>query len=209
MIKTILEINGKDRTFNLPDSWLNITLKHLINLELWQGNDNDPVGLLSCFMDIDPEIIANSKKDLWDELLTILSFVYDPPKWHNLKIPKTVILDNKKIKVPRKLELERFGQKVLALQYMAEMKEDSDNIKIIPDVMAIYFQPLLDNTFSRFRLDYIKSLILGMPAIEGVPIGRFFFLKLLKSKNLGRLGLTRYQLTRTGSYITRRREVVS
>ena len=194
MIKTCIEIDGNNRTFYIPDSWLELKLKHLINLELWKGNENDPIGLLSCFIDLDAEIIANSKRDHWTELITILSFVFDPPKWHNLKVQRKVKLSDKLITIPRKLELERFGQKVLALQYMSNIKEDSQNLSIIPDVMAVYFQPLYDGKFSRYRLRHIKSLIMEMPAIEAIPIGRFFFRKLIKSRNFGWLGLKVSQL---------------
>ena len=195
MIKTIIKIGKDKKIFFLPENWLEIKLKHLINLELWQGDSSDPVGLLACFLQIDPDIIGNSKKDYWTELLTLLNFVFNAPKWHNLKIPDTVFLDNRSIKVPKRLEMERFGQKVVCLQYMASMKQD--NIALIPDVMAVYFQPLIDGKFNRNRIEYVKRLIMDMPAIEAVPIGRFFFRKLLKSKTLGRLGLRRSRLIRS------------
>lgn len=193
MIKTNIEIKKSNRVFYIPDNWLEVKLKHLINLEVWKGDETDPVGLLACFMDIDPEIIANSRREYWTELLTVLSFVFEPPKWDTLKMADTIDLDNKIIKVPKKLELERFGQMVLAAQYMEGIKEDSENIKLIPDVMAVYLQPLIDGKFSRTRLDYTKRIILEMPAIKAVPIGRFFFLKLLKSRNYGMLGLKPFQ----------------
>jgi len=189
MIKTVIEIKRKKQSYLIPENWGEVTLKHLINLELWKGDELDLVGLLSCFIDVDPEIIANSKRDHWAELITILTFVFEPPAWDGLSVPKTVKLDNRVIKVPRKLELERYGQKVLALQYMANLKTDSQNIAIIPDVMAAYFQPLIDGKFSRLRLDYTKRQVLSMPAFQAVPIGRFFFRKLLRSKNYGYLGL--------------------
>lgn len=189
MIKTVIEIKRKKQSYLIPENWGEVTLKHLINLELWKGDELDLVGLLSCFIDVDPEVIANSKRDHWAELITVLTFVFEPPAWDGLSVPKTVKLDNRVIKVPRKLELERYGQKVLALQYMANLKTDSQNIAIIPDVMAAYFQPLIDGKFSRLRLDYTKRQVLSMPAFQAVPIGRFFFRKLLRSKNYGYLGL--------------------
>ena len=193
MIKTVIEINKEKKQYFLPENWSEITLKHLINLELWRGDNTDPVGLLACFLDIDPEILANSKSNLWKELLTVFSYVFTPPKWHNLKKKDKILMDGKYIHVPKQLELERFGQKVLSLQYMVNVKDESDQIKAIPDILTVYFQPLYDGKFSRLRLDYVKNIVMNIPAIDAVPIGRFFFRKLLRKKSYGKIGLTQYR----------------
>jgi len=178
----------------VPENWHEVTLLHLINLEAWRGKETDPVGLLSCFLDIDPELLANQKRRYWNELLTVLSFVFSPPKWQGLKMKDRIKIGDKTIKVPKRLELETWGQAVAAMMEASKCENEADYIKAVPELLTIYFQPLYDGKFSRHRLEYVKGLIMQMPAIEAVPVGFFFFKKLMKSQIYGMIGLTRSRL---------------
>ena len=190
MIKAKIKHKKKTLNIDVPERWEECKLKHIVNLDLWEGDNTDVIGLMACFVDLPQEVLEATNTNLWDELFKILSFVFDPPTWHNLKRPDKIEINGRYIKVPNNLELESFGQKVMAMQ---KMVADQDSIKVIPDILAIYLQPVYDGKFSRPRIEVLKEYILECKAIDTVPIGRFFFRKLLRPKRFGLLGLNKYQ----------------
>ena len=190
MITAKIKHKKKTLSIDIPEGWEECKLKHIVKLDLWDGDSSDIIGLMGCFVDLPTEVLEATHSNLWEPLFKVLAFVFNPPSWHNLKKPDKILINDKYVKVPKNLELESFGQKVMAMQ---KMVVDQDSIRVIPDILAIYLQPVYDNKFSRPRIEVVKEYILECNAIDTVPIGRFFFRKLLRQKNYGLIGLNRYQ----------------
>lgn len=184
MIKLNFKLKHKTISTEVPESWDEVKLKHIINLETnWSGESMDMIGLLTAFTDRTYEDIEHSKENLWDPLFRVLSFVFQAPEWKKVKKPKTVTLGGKTITPPSNLSLETFGQKIKALQLITNEKNQVNNI---PDILAIYLQPAFDGLFSSDRIPDIKEMVLEMKAFEAMPFGFFFSGSCYRRKELAR-----------------------
>jgi hypothetical protein len=187
MIEFKFKLNKDTITATVPEHWGEVTLKQVLQLETeWTGESKDMIGLLSAFTGENFQTLENAKGNLWEPLFQVLSFVFNAPQWKKLKKPKTVTLGNKQVKPPTNLQLEAFGQKVMALQSIT--KEGSELDKI-PQILAIYLQPAYDGKFVSDRIPDIKKLVMNMKAYEAMPFGIFFLKKLLRQRTFGRTGL--------------------
>ena len=186
MIEFKFKLNKETISATVPEGWHEVKLKHILALEEnWSGTSSDMIGLLSAFTGQDYRTLENAKGDLWNPLFQVLSFVFDAPKWDKIKPPKQVRLNGKTLTPPKKLEMQTFGQKVLALKLISEQ----EHIKNIPDIIAIYLQPVYDGLFESERIPDIRKHVLEMKAYDSMPYGLFFLKKLLRLKNFGKLGL--------------------
>ena len=187
MIRLNFLLNKKTISAEVPESWDEVKLKHIIRMEAnWSGESKDMIGLLTAFTDRTYEEIEHSKENLFEPLFRVLSFVFQAPDWKKIKKPKEVTIGGKVITPPTNLNLEAFGQKVKALQLITNEKNQIYNI---PGILAIYLQPAYDGLFSMDRVDDIEEKVLEMKAVEAMPFGLFFFKRLLKPKRIGRIGL--------------------
>ena len=188
MIKFKFKLNDKTIESTVPENWHEVKLKHIIALDTkWSGDKTDMIGLLSAFTDQSYEDLEQAKGNLWEPLFQVLSFVFEAPKWDKIKLPDRVILGDKVVKPPKKVEMETFGQKVMAMQLIAN--ESVEQIQKIPNILAIYLQPAYDAKFVSERVPDIEKKVLEMNCFDAMPYGMFFFRKLLKSNSFGRIGL--------------------
>ena len=187
MIKFNFKIDKETITAEVPEGWHEVKIKHLVNLEnKWSGNKSDMIGLLSAFTSCTYEQLEQAKGNLWEPLFGVMAFVFNSPKWDKLKKQPLLSIGNKLVKAPKKLELETFGQKVLAMNVIAS---EGEQINKIPEILAIYLQPAIDGKFITDRVEQIKEDVLNMYALEAMPYGIFFFKKLLRLRSYGRIGL--------------------
>ena len=194
MIKFKFKLKDKTIEATVPEGWHEVTLGHVLSLEQeWSGDSGDMVGLLAAFTGCNYEEISNAKGDLWEPLFQVLSFVFNAPKWDKLKKPDLVTLKGKKIRPPKKLELEAFGQKVMAMKLISDEKKQ--HISNIGNILCIYLQPAYDGIFNSTRVAELENDVRQMSALEAMPYGIFFLKRYLRSKNYGRLGLKVSQRT--------------
>jgi hypothetical protein len=171
-----LQLKIKHELFNLecPESWEEIKVKHFIKLESdWDGQNM--VKLLSILTGIEYEKIANSTTKTAQQFADLVQFVINnQPDFHNLEKKKAIVIDGVKIKMPKSLEFETFGQMDSMKDVLSQGKENV--IKNIPRIMAIYCQPSLIGEFNENRLDEIEEKILELPILD-VYAHCFFFYK--------------------------------
>jgi len=189
MVRFEIKTDNGTKSCLCPESWEEVNLGMLIRMkENWDWKKSNMIGLLSALTFQDYSAISNSQRDLWEPLFAVMGFVFtDAPKWHKLKKPKVLRIDGVDCKLPRKIGLTMFGQKVMALQLIGN--EELSDYEKIPKILAIYLQPLYDGKFNTERLEHIEHHILYLPAKDAYPIGNFFLKKLLRRKDYGILGL--------------------
>lgn len=204
MIKFTFKLNKETLTGYCPENWGEVTLQNIIDLE--KCKQGDKIEVLSAFTGLDVRTIENARGDLFKPMYQVLSFVFESPNWQKLKVPKTVTLNDKVIKPPKKLNLETFGQKWRAVEAI----QSADNkIDCIPDILAIYLQPAYDGVFETSRIPDIKEYVLKMKAFEAMPYGFFFFKRLEGLNLLGLLGLNLSLRTMKNLLYIRKREAES
>jgi len=197
MVKFQIETDTGTKSCLCPEAWEEVNLGMLIRMEEnWSGKKSDMIGLLSALTFQDYSAISNSQRDLWEPLFAVMGFVFtDPPKWNKLKQPKVLRIDGIDCKMPRKIGLTMFGQKVMALQLIGN--EELSDIEKIPKILAIYLQPIYDASqanratgkFNTERLEHIEHHCLYLKAKDAYPAGSFFLNRLLRKKDYGILGL--------------------
>ena len=200
MIRFIFDINGVKTKAVMPEQWEEVTLQQVMDLNHARKTDKtaDPLLLFAALSGQKLSELNNTPTNLFEPFLDHLKLLSgQEPKWVKLKHPDEIRLNSKTIKVPKDLGFERFGQKVLGLDILERYnkeKEDLDKLDSLPEILALYFQPLYDGKFDRNRVDTVKKYVLNMKALQAVPIANFFLDNLLKSNNIGLLGLNPWAL---------------
>lgn len=177
----------------IPENWSEINVAQFVRLEAEDWNGIDLIHLLSILSGKNLRKLDNVKDPkLFDALGPLLSFVAgDPPDFQALQLKPTFKINGRDLQVPRDLNLERIGQKILINNLLL-----NENVtKQIPQALAIYFQPIYDQVekFDRRRIPAITKHIERTPIIEAFPIVNFFFLKLTKFKKNGGIALGAYR----------------
>ena len=99
------------------------------------------------------------------------------------------------IRVPKKIEEERLGSKILFMQEVAKVmkgKAESEMISIVPLIhkaLAIYFQPMVHPGPKKdkpFNTDYVtdfEEVCKRCKFVDALPVAAFFLMKSLNWMN--------------------------
>jgi len=170
---------GKKIRIESPSSWYELTLKQLIQIE--NTDKTDLVALFSILTGLTIEFAANSKdKKLEGYLWSTIQFVTVAPDWKGLKPPKKLTLGDNQYKIPTDFRDLMLGQKILIA---GEFQEEEDIINKMPLLLAIIFQPILDDgKFKDKRIPKVIELMEGGSGLELYAIASFFFRHLWNSR---------------------------
>ena len=189
-MKTFKIIISEDETITatIPETWQEITVAQFVRLETDRWDGKDAIQLLGILSGVNVKKLDNLEgkqaTKLYDVLTEALAFVAgDPPDFEALSIKNKFNLNGRDLDVPNDLEMERIGQKIL----LANLMQNDNMTKQIPQALAIYFQPIYDKVekFDRKRIPVIVDHINRTPIIEAYPIVSFFFQKLTNLKRNG------------------------
>ena len=189
-MKTFKIIISEDETITatIPETWNEITVAQFVRLETDRWDGKDAIQLLGILSGVNVKKLDNLEgkqaTKLYDVLSDALAFVAgDPPDFEALSIKNKFNLNGRDLDVPNDLEMERIGQKIL----LANLMQNDNMTKQIPQALAIYFQPIYDKVekFDRKRIPVIVDHINRTPIIEAYPIVSFFFRKLTNLKRNG------------------------
>ena len=189
-MKTFKIIISEDETITatIPETWNEITVAQFVRLETDRWDGKDAIQLLGILSGVNVKKLDNLEgkqaTKLYDVLTEALAFVAgDPPDFEALSIKNKFNLNGRDLDVPNDLEMERIGQKIL----LANLMQNDNMTKQIPQALAIYFQPIYDKVekFDRKRIPVIVDHINRTPIIEAYPIVSFFFQKLTNLKRNG------------------------
>ena len=177
MIKLIIKHEGQVIEGAIPSGWPELKVKHFIGL----NSKLSEIELLSLLSDLDLSMLENTETDLspFTEKLTAL-FSEVPPDLKKLKRQKIKMLD-KEIIFPSSINFSRYGQKSM----VKNLIQSNDHLEaIVPEVFAIYAQPIIDGKFDSTRIDAIKNEVNELPIMQVFPHVFFFFKKLKELKLL-------------------------
>ena len=196
MLKLVLKHEGKEIICKVPSSWEEVTVAQFIRLE----TNREPLTalhLLDLLTEVDLSILENTRADLSSLINeSLLFFSQDPPQWRSLEQRPFFVFAGKSYDVPKDLELERFGQKILLQTKIDELPE-GDITPIIPYAVALYMQPIVYGAFESGKIEALEAEIMHSPIVDIFPISAFFFKKLNASIRLGKPILKQYQPSRT------------
>lgn len=185
MIQLEIKYQGKKHMVNFPSGWDEITFRQLVSLR--QDSTGEVGRLLEILTGIERQAWMNMHIGITGTIAGLLEWVSQKIDWYSLPVPKTIRIGEKKYKVPFDLGLKTFGQKItLEAKVQKAMEEKRDLFEIMPDVMAIYFQPLVDDApFNDERVEEIKDLFYDCPAVHVFPIAAFFLRNSNAYRNFG------------------------
>ena len=175
-MKITLNYNNKTYYGTIPAKWEDLTVKQFIGLE----SNKNILEVFALLTGIELEAVENTEQDLEPYIKELTARFNEPPP--NLKkLPrKEVEILGKIIKFPKTIEFTKFGQKSLT----RTLVQNNDKLQnIIPEVFAIYAQPIIDGKFDTNRFDKITKEINRLPIVKVYPHVVFFFQKLNVLKN--------------------------
>lgn len=187
MIEIQVKYQGKKHLVNFPSGWDELTFRQLAALRKQEGNDTGH--LLEILTGIERNGWLNMPSGIAGTLARLLDWVQTPLNWYQLIPPKAIKIGEKEYQVPKDLGLKTFGQKITLetkVQKMLEQKKDL--FEIMPDAMAIYFQPIVDGgNFDDQKAEDMRELFYDCPAIHVFPIASFFLRTSSAYQNFGKI----------------------
>ena len=173
MIKVKILDKGKIKyEGQVPESWDEVTVRNYIGI---QTITND-AELLSCLSGIPADIIDNTNANLAPAFEVINKYLSVKPKEFEKIRGHKITIDEKEIPFPRSIDFTTFGQNSLVKTLLNDNQNDLE--KIVPDVFAIYLQPIADGKFDRERVPYWRERVLDLPIVEVRPHVLFFLRRL-------------------------------
>jgi hypothetical protein len=162
----LIEIAGRKERLTLPESWNEMVLGHLIDLEAIE----QPTAL-EVFNVLAGRDVSAVSPEFEDELLQAVAFVYSPPDWDKIAPPTHLVIQGVPYPVP-KIEQESLGQGIMVSQILAKAADLRETV--IP-ILATYFQPLVDRTrFDRLRVPAVEKMLRNTAAVEGFATASHF-----------------------------------
>ncbi len=173
MIKFTFKHEGKSLHVDAPDRWSEVTVAHFINPHFLSG---DSISLLSALSGIERNTLLNSKEDIAGQLMRMVGFLSIDAEGFNIKgLPKTFRLRGVECLVPKDIELERVGQKIMLQDAMVKHKFI---YSAIPEAIAIYLQPSLnEGVFDDAQLEDLIEEVKLLKIVDVYPIASFFLSK--------------------------------
>lgn len=179
-----LELATGNKKVKIPESWDEISIETLTRIENEFGYDfSKMITLFSILTGVAMAPIEQSEQPGLDvQLFNIVKFISKPPKWEDLPKPKKLTIKGKVVKCRYDFKTTSLGQKLT----MSSLIRDKTNpIDAIPDVIALFLQPTIDGTYNREKALELMPEILKMNCKDAFGYAQFFF---LRSKHLKRYG---------------------
>ena len=165
----MIKFKFNNATIEAPDSWPEVKVEIFVNPHFLS---RDSLSLLSVMTGIDRTTLANSTADITPALLKMVAFLEAEPQGWKEHPPAKFTLMGVECTVPQDIELERVGQKIMFQDAMSKNKFIYEGI---PDAIAIYMQPQLNNgVFDDAMLPEIRAEVMKLRIIDVFPIANFF-----------------------------------
>lgn len=171
-------------------NWEELTLEEFIKIETIAPGKISIIEMFSILSGLHIDVISGTEcEEIERQLFEICAGIQkNAPDFKELKPPKKLLIDGKVYDSPLKFNNTMLGQKILLKQLIVDSKKQLLNI--IPEVIAIYFQPLMDGKFDDQRIEPVKKLLLQSPALHCYALAQFFF---LHSPYLNMIGLRNFK----------------
>jgi len=189
MVHFQIKYKGQTTKHTLPSKWEEVTVKQFIDLEGSKGTEN-PTKLLSILSGVPLPKIMDTKTNLQLQINEALNFItLNPPNWKELALRDRYLFYGTFYYIPKNLELETFGQKILLQN---KLNATDNPIEVIAYAIAIYMQKVIDDRFDEKKAEVLEKEVLQMRITEVYPLAIFFFHQLIKFKRYGVKGLLQF-----------------
>ena len=171
----MINFNFEGKEVSVASEWNEVTVKHFIMPEFLSGNS---IELLSALSGIPATKLANATPDTQKHFNKTVAFLNaDVRGWQGKAGATSLKLMGVKCKIPKNIELESFGKKIMMGDVIAK---HAFIYEAIPAAIAIYLgeQIYPDDWYK--RIDEIAEEVLKLP-INKVYSITAFFLTLSKS----------------------------
>jgi len=179
----MLQLKVQDRTFFVPESWEEVTVKQFSDLVKFRIELN-PARVMSIFTGIEYDWILNAEpQEIEVKLLSVMSFLGEDIDLLALVRKDYISIGGRELKVPKDIRNETYGQKMFLQELINEsIRKELPMYEIIPSALAIYFQPIFDNSaFNDKRVEELKPMMSHTRISEAYPICAFFLKKYIQS----------------------------
>ena len=177
----MIKFKFNNATIEAPTEW------HEVSVEMFCHPyflTRDAMGMLSALTGIEKHVLMNTKEDLEESLLKMIRFIAEQPEGYRTAKPKTIVVSGIKCKIPKDIELERLGQKIML---QAAMGKHQYIYQAIPEAVAIYLIPELNNgEFDDTMIDDVIEQVKKLRIVDVFPVADFFLNKyrsIIKSGN--------------------------
>lgn len=165
----MIRFTYKDKKYELPTSWDEVTVNHFIKPEFLSGN---ALSLLSAISGMPVKELAYVTEDVAKRFEETVSFMNEDPDGWKGEHKEEIDFMGKRCKIPRDLELETFGQKVMFGQALGKY---SFIYAAIPEAIAIYLGPqVFEEWYKPDLMEKMTEAVRAMPIHEVFPIASFF-----------------------------------
>lgn len=170
---------------DLPTSWDELSMRQFYLLELWKEGQSDLIQALEILTGIPPNIWDKTNyNDFKEIILPNMEWIFTPPKMRKIRIPETLTIKDKEVKIPRNIEFETLGQKVAVdlkmSEYAVRYKDSSllASFHQMTYLIAAYISPQLSGKdFDMTYAEEIKEQLYEEKALTLIPVGSFFLQK--------------------------------
>jgi hypothetical protein len=177
-----LKIKFENASLQVPDCWEEVKVGHFIKPEFLSG---DVVGLLAALVGVEKHVLMNSTDNIEADLQKMVQFYIEDPKGYSKGTVKPFRVMGKTVKIPKDIELERLGQKIL---FAAAIGKYKFTYEAIPEAVAIYIIPSLteDGNFDDAMLEEVTEAVKQLRIVDVYPVADFFLNSLRPMKKSGR-----------------------
>lgn len=174
-----LKIKFENATLEVPSEWSEVKVGQFIKPEFLTG---DVVGMLAALIGVEKHTLLNSKEDIESDLYKMIQFYIDNPKGYRDQPMRPFEVNGKKITIPKDIELERLGQRILFNTMLGKYKF---TYEAIPEAVAIYIIPSLteDGDFDDGLIESVSEAVKQLRIVDVYPVFDFF-LNSLKTSNI-------------------------
>jgi len=169
----------EDQKVSIPTAWAEVTVGVFSNPDFLSGNS---LALLASLSGIDIGKLANTTEDLGPHFARAVKFMKESPRGWAGKFYNKVKIMGVTCKVPKNIEFETFGQKVMYGQALAKHRT---NFATMPYGVAIYLAPQIDPLKWYERIEEIADAVKLLPITRVAPIADFFLTSTKKFRPSG------------------------
>lgn len=175
MIQLEVKYQGKKRLVAFPAGWDELTFRQFLEIRQFEPEHGGTPRLLEILTGIEREAWLNMHAGIAGTLSSLLEWVDTPPNY-DVPAPTSIKIGDKTYSVPRDLGMETFGQKITLESKVQKYEEaKGDLFELMPDAMAIYFQPIVDEgPFDDRKAELLKEVFYNCRAVDVYPIASFF-----------------------------------
>lgn len=166
----MIKFKHDDGEFTAPTDWDEVLVEHFIKPEFLSGN---PIKLLSALSGIPEGKLLHTTEDVLPYFERTIGFMAkDPTGWMGEdEVPETIDVLGVSCTIPKELEVQSFGQKVMFGQ---ALQKHTFVYAGIPEAVAVYVAPQIYPDNWHEKMDEVSKAVLKLPIKKVYRVAAFF-----------------------------------